>query len=93
MNGITVTAPCDTRQTTVTWIEPSATDNSGTATLQSRSHSPGQMFNVGTTQVTYQFVDPSGNVATYTFPVIVTEGKESQNVQVLSVMHYEKVWF
>ena len=59
----------------VDWLEPSVSDNSGTATLVSRSHSPGQFFVVGVTQVSYRFVDASGNAATCTFNVIVNEGK------------------
>ncbi len=59
----------------VEWIEPIATDNSGIVSLAFKSRSPGQYFVVGTTQVTYRFVDGSGNVATCNFDVIVTEGK------------------
>ena len=59
---------------TVSWTEPSATDNSGTATLTSRSHAPGSFFPLGTTTVTYTYTDPSGNQATTSFDVIVTEG-------------------
>ena len=59
----------------VSWTEPTATDDSGIATLLSRSHAPGQFFVVGSTQVTYRFVDGSGNVAECTFTVTVIEGK------------------
>ena len=61
----------------VTYDEPTAIDNSGTVNLASRSRSPGQFFVVGSTQVTYVFVDPSGNNAICNFNVIVTEGKYS----------------
>ena len=59
----------------VSWSEPTATDNSGIVSLQSRTHAPGQFFVVGSTPVTYTFVDGSGNTARCTFTVIVTEGK------------------
>ncbi|XP_071826210.1 uncharacterized protein [Apostichopus japonicus] len=57
---------------TVFWNEPTATDNSGTAFLVSRSNSPG-VFLVGTTTVTYRYADPAGNEAVCTFDVIVQE--------------------
>ena len=59
----------------VSWSEPTATDNSGIVSLQSRSHAPGQFFVVGSTPVTYVFVDGSGNTAECTFSVAVIEGK------------------
>ncbi len=59
----------------VTYDEPTAIDNSGTVNLASRTRSPGQFFVVGSTAVTYRFVDGSGNFAECTFNVIVTEGK------------------
>ena len=55
---------------TVTWTEPTATDNSGTVTLDSDSNSGGS-FSVGTTPVFYTATDPSGNTATCTFDVVV----------------------
>ncbi|KAJ8041072.1 Hyalin [Holothuria leucospilota] len=59
--------------TTVFFIEPTATDNSGTATLASRSHTPGSFFVTGTTTVTYTFVDPSGNSASCSFQIVIIE--------------------
>ena len=58
----------------VTWTEPTATDNSGVVSLQSRTSAPGQFFVVGSTAVTYIFVDGSGNTEQCTFNVVVTEG-------------------
>ena len=55
----------------VTWQEPSVSDNSGTATLVSRTRAPNSFFQVGTTPVTYTYTDPSGNTASMTFNVIV----------------------
>ena len=61
--------------TTVSWVEPTATDNSGTANLASQTHQPGTFFPLGTTTVTYRFVDASGNSATCSFDVTVTPSK------------------
>ena len=60
---------------TVSWIEPTASDNSGIASLASRTRAPGAFFVVGRTDVTYRFVDGSGNSASCTFAVNVLEGK------------------
>ncbi|KAJ8041572.1 Hyalin [Holothuria leucospilota] len=54
------------------WQEPTASDISGTAMLQSRSNIPNSFFQVGMTTVTYTFVDASRNVATCTFVITVT---------------------
>ncbi|XP_071823799.1 uncharacterized protein [Apostichopus japonicus] len=67
------TIPLNGFGTTVQFREPTATDNSGTASVQSRTHSPGQFFQSGTTQVTYVFIDPSGNTAECSFNIIITE--------------------
>ena len=75
LNDITRTIPIGTGGTTVSWTEPTATDDSGTATLQQRTNAPGSFFPVGTTQVTYTFGDPSGNTASISFNVNVIEGK------------------
>ena len=58
-------------QTTVPWTAPTATDNCS-ATL-STSHAPGSVFPFGTTLVTYTATDPTGNVATCSFNVIVKD--------------------
>ncbi|KAJ8041493.1 Hyalin [Holothuria leucospilota] len=63
----------------VTWTEPTATDLSGTETLQSRSHAPPSFFLVGDTLVTYTFVDTSGNTADCAFTITVTPGGPCQN--------------
>jgi gliding motility-associated-like protein len=59
-------------QAIVNWTSPTATDNCGSATVIS-THSPGDNFVLGTTQVTYTATDPSGNRATCTFNVIVED--------------------
>ena len=58
----------------VTFQEPTATDNSGTATLVSQTHNNAQFFIVGSTDVTYTFSDPNGNRESCIFTVTVTEG-------------------
>ncbi|PIK52768.1 hypothetical protein BSL78_10343 [Apostichopus japonicus] len=70
---VTETIPLNGFGTTVQFSEPTATDNSGTANVQSRTHTPGQFFQSGTTEVTYVFIDPSGNTAECSFNIIITE--------------------
>ena len=63
--------------TTVRWHEPTATDDGGIVTLQSRSHVPGDFFPTGQTRVTYTFVDGSLNTVTCGFNIRINEGKRS----------------
>ncbi len=77
---ITVTTPLGSGGTTVTWPELTANDNSGTATFVTSSHNSGQFFPTGTTTVTYTYIDPSGNTATYEFDVNVIEGKQQTSL-------------
>ncbi|PIK34616.1 hyalin [Apostichopus japonicus] len=72
IQDITRIVTIDSTGTTVSWTEPTATDTSGVVSLQSRSHAPGDFFSPGTTQVTYIFVDPSGQTAFCIFTVTVT---------------------
>ena len=55
---------------TVTWSEPSATDNCGVATLVS-TQSSGSLFAEGTTTVTYTAADACGNTTAVSFSVTV----------------------
>ncbi|WP_198666921.1 HYR domain-containing protein [Taibaiella helva] len=61
---------------TVTWTEPTATDNctpSGSL-VWTKSHHPGDVFPVGTTTVTYTATDEHGNTSTAcSFDVVVTD--------------------
>jgi uncharacterized protein (DUF2141 family) len=72
------TCPADilikTRGTTatITWTEPTATDNCGTVVMSSTSVS-GSQFPVGTTTVTYTATDAKGNKATCSFVVNVVK--------------------
>ncbi|XP_038066521.1 uncharacterized protein LOC119736577 [Patiria miniata] len=73
--GVTVTAPQGAAQSSVTWQEPTATDGFGQAvTNVIRSHVPGQLFAIGQTQVTYQFVSTSGSQGLCSFTVTVNAG-------------------
>ena len=74
VDDITQIIPLNAGGITVTWLEPIATDNSGTVTIASRSHAPGTFFNTGSTQVIYRFEDPSANSAICSFIVFVNEG-------------------
>ena len=59
----------------VTWTPPTATDNVTPASQLNNpfiSHSPGDLFPVGPTAVSYIFIDAAGNRATCLFNVIVT---------------------
>lgn len=57
----------------VTWTAPSITDNcSVTATS---NYNSGDQFPVGTTTVTYAAVDPSGNTASASFDITVTDNE------------------
>lgn len=55
---------------TVTWSEPTVSDNSGSVTLTS-SHKPGDSFLIGNTTVTYTAEDMYSNVVTGSFTVSV----------------------
>ena len=54
------------------WSEPNATDNSGINPTWNATHSPGDRFTLGSTDVTYTFWDWSLNEANCTFTVTVT---------------------
>ncbi len=55
----------------VDWTDPTATDDSGIATLTSQSHGPG-FFEVNRpVRIVYAFSDPSGNEALCSFTVNV----------------------
>jgi len=58
--------------TTVNWTAPIATDNCSAVTMTS-SHQPGTVFQTGTTSVIYTAKDASGNTATCSFKVTVTD--------------------
>lgn len=55
-----------------TWIEPTAADNCGIASIDS-SHQAGSLFPIGSTEVQYQALDSAGNSLTGTFNVVVSD--------------------
>ena len=66
--------------TTVSWTEPTATDNSSDSGDLSviNSHDPGSLFAAGRTNVTYTFMDDAGNAAQCIFQVTINKlGKHS----------------
>ena len=56
----------------VSWSAPTATDNVGVTSFTS-THSPGDVFPVGTTTVSYTAVDDAGNTTVASFDVTVFE--------------------
>ena len=77
--NITRTSSSGSCTATVSWTEPTATDNctiSGSL-VKYRSHSPGSTFSVGSTQIKYAFTDAAGNISdTCSFNVIVTDDQK-----------------
>lgn len=58
----------------VTWVLPTATDNSGAATVaQTVGPASGSAFPIGVTTVTYSATDPSGNQVVRSFTVTVAD--------------------
>ena len=56
----------------VSWTEPTASDNSGVVNLVG-NYAPGSSFPLGTTTVTYTATDGSGNQASCSFQVVVSQ--------------------
>jgi len=69
---ITVSADPLSCNATVTWTEPTATDNCNLADFSS-SHSPGSVFPMGTSTVTYTATDDCNNTAVCSFIINVTD--------------------
>ena len=55
----------------VSWTPPTASDNSGTVASLTSTHNLGDLFNIGTTTVTYTATDPFSNEAVASFTVTV----------------------
>jgi hypothetical protein len=70
----------ETTAESVTWTAPTATDVCGPATLTS-THDSGDTFPLGTTQVTYTAVDPSGNSISCSFNVIVAPAGDCADIR------------
>lgn len=85
--NIAITSGCSYLHSGLLW-DPTASDNSGSVTLSyslsGSTNSPltpgnsldGVSFNVGTTTVTWQSEDPTGNVSTCSFKVTITESEK-----------------
>ena len=69
---VKATTELGTPTTTVTWTEPTATDEGTFTTV--RSHVPGESFPVGTTHVAYIYTDRPGKTSACSFSVIVETG-------------------
>ena len=59
-------------ESTVTWVEPTFTDNCGVDSIN-QTHTPGQVFPLGSTTVSYTATDTSGNPTTVSFDVNVVD--------------------
>ena len=59
----------------VTWQIPVPTDNCG-AVVKDASDEPGDVFIVGTTTVTYTFIDEAGNTSTCDFTITVVDEED-----------------
>lgn len=71
-NTIVQTLPLGQDTVTVTWMEPVVTDDSGLVVLIDQSHMSGiSLFGVGTTRVSYTYIDGSGNIRVVEFNVII----------------------
>ena len=68
-------SPAGQMMAVVTWTPPSAVDDSGVIAAMFNNFNPGDVFPLGTNEVIYTWVDPSGNVASCTFNVNVELGK------------------
>ena len=56
-------------QLTISWQEPTATDDSGIPPSVLQTHAPGDVFSAGVTTVTYIFSDQAQNRATCEFDI------------------------
>ena len=70
-SDVILTTPSGITDVSVTWPEPTATDDSGSVALTA-SHAPGDVFPIGLTTVVYTFSDTSGNSATCSFNVTIS---------------------
>ena len=59
---------------TINWQAPTMTDNSGSVSLISQSHTSGALFPPGMTRVEYVYEDAAGNRAVCSFTITIIEG-------------------
>ncbi len=67
----------DGSDTIVSWVEPVATDSMGMVPLVFKTHSPGSVFETGSTVVKYSFGRTPVDTVSCLFTVKVSEGKIS----------------
>ena len=72
-NDISVNIPSGAKGTIVVFTEPRAFDNSGYAYVSYKTHSPGDFFTVGTTEVCYTWRDLVGSSTDCCFNIIIRE--------------------
>jgi hypothetical protein len=70
--------PAGSSSVSVSWPEPSATDNAGSVTV-SRTSTSGSFFGAGANLVSYTFTDAAGNSAVCSFTITVTTGSNPAN--------------
>ena len=75
--NITVSANASC-QATVSWTVPTASDNCGGALASTSTKSPGSVFSLGSTVVTYTATDAAGNTSTCSFTVVVQDDMPPQ---------------
>ncbi|XP_033122234.1 hyalin-like, partial [Anneissia japonica] len=78
---IQLEAPEGSTTVNATWTTPTATDDEGVTSITS-SHSSGDEFHIGSTTVLYVFEDSSGNSASCSFSVVVTEPTDNTSPSV-----------
>ena len=71
--NITVNNAFNTCGAPVFWTPPTITDNCGSGLVVTASHTPGTVFPIGTTTVTYTATDGAGNVSTCSFTITVND--------------------
>ena len=76
-DDITLPVSPGTTSREVTFPNATATDNSGQTSLVSVVPPSGSTFPIGTTDVRFVFVDPSGNEGSCTFSVTITTTRKS----------------
>ena len=76
-SNITVSANASC-QATVNWTAPTASDNCGGSVTLTSTKSPGTIFSLGSTLVTYTATDVAGNTSTCSFTVVVQDDMPPQ---------------
>ncbi|XP_072028523.1 uncharacterized protein [Amphiura filiformis] len=72
-SDMTTTTDTNTATAAVSWTDPTASDNSGGDVTLTSDTTSGSHFPIGTSTVTFTAMDPSGNQATNSFQITVTD--------------------